>query len=97
MNQSHTPGPWDKDYDYGHEFIISTSDGATVCEVASDGELESDAVANARLISAAPELLDALKIMVAAFVATNHKHDAAEYNCVIAARNAISKATGGVA
>lgn len=51
-------------------------------------------VASARLIAAAPELLDALQTMVKAFHTYAPKLDGAEYNCVLSAKAAIAKATG---
>lgn len=62
----HTPGPWRKS-----GVIIKGANGEAVCFLSQrnddhrkpDGELE----ANARLIAAAPKLLEALEVIVAAF------------------------------
>lgn len=65
MTTSHTPGPWQhKHLDF---LQICDSDGvnrgcAPICRVAggANGESRAEARANARLIVAAPELLEAL-------------------------------------
>ncbi|MBN9410869.1 MAG: hypothetical protein J0H69_17125 [Burkholderiales bacterium] len=67
----HTPGPWmahqrsSAPIEYGH--YVTTIDGLTVCNVSYqlpvkiDGQaVEETRIANARLIAAAPELLEAL-------------------------------------
>lgn len=63
----HTPGPWTLD-DRGYKYIVSKSgngyitrdvcrlDGSTMAALAQE--------ANARLIAAAPELLEALELLV---------------------------------
>ncbi len=55
----HTPGPWKHDDIYG---LIVTQDGAEIaaCHAGRTGG-KSETVPNARLIAAAPELLEALK------------------------------------
>ncbi len=57
MSQSnHTPGPWNYD-----GVVINTPDGMPVhCKERSREELR----ANARLIAAAPDLLEALRVLV---------------------------------
>ena len=70
-NQGHTPGPWEAEYsDYGEE-IWYGGEGAGVwsikgpkeCYLAGMGDESADeqerAAANARLIAAAPDLLEA--------------------------------------
>ena len=65
MSEKHTPGPW-KVYDDGDMWIApSDGDAPIVCDICPHGEefvysLEDDA--NAHLIAAAPELLEALKV-----------------------------------
>lgn len=71
MTSKHTPGPWvvhdhpTDPYQYGHH--VTTADGLTVCSVTYQlpvstphGVEEATRVANAHLIAAAPELLEAL-------------------------------------
>lgn len=65
----HTPTPWAIDLDGNNEplrardnIVVSGSDGDVVCEV-MDGEERNDgqAMPNARLIAAAPDLLAACR------------------------------------
>ena len=75
-NSKHTPGPW---------LRLGRSIGVGAGEIATVWELEGKAIANARLIAAAPDLLDALVMML----------DAYEIPAVRdRARAAIAKATG---
>ncbi len=72
MTSKHTPGPWvvhdhpTDPYQYGHH--VTTADGLTVCSVTYQlpvstphGVEEATRVANAHLIAAAPEMLEALR------------------------------------
>jgi hypothetical protein len=60
--QMHTPGPWFTSQPHGTIYIEARLRGSTLQEVAACGptEAEGQREANARLIAAAPELLDAL-------------------------------------
>lgn len=93
MTTKHTPGPWAVRYDYVVQ-APSFDDGRLVpvaqpYGVNSDG---TDLFANARLISAAPELLDAAKNFVEWFKCGRiGDRPEAELD---AARAAIAKATG---
>lgn len=81
---THTPGPWRC---VGHR-QIATTQGAwlPICEVWSGGVGIEQADANERLIAAAPELLEALEIAVAAL--WPYSDEAKQ------ARATIAKATG---
>jgi hypothetical protein len=57
--QKHTPGPWRVDYAQG----IMTQDGDAIAYCCED--CSSTPSPNARLIAAAPDLLEALKAAVA--------------------------------
>jgi hypothetical protein len=91
---AHTPGPWRFSSD-GH--IVSASTGERVCTPHSTllGGKVSDQIKdlkrNARLIAAAPELLEALD-KIACFAPGNG--DVCEIIAKVA-RAAIAKATGG--
>lgn len=62
MHSKHTPGPWD--VDEGDKSTIYELDAANpIAEVFSDRSAEENE-ANARLIAAAPELLDALTALL---------------------------------
>lgn len=62
MSQSHTKGPWVID---GAEDGIFAKDDLKVCSMYRGGILQADGEqeANARLIAAAPDLLEALKAL----------------------------------
>lgn len=54
----HTPGPWTVNgFGGSFEVLCRTRDGVAV----SAGEIPKDGIANARLIAAAPDLLEAAK------------------------------------
>jgi hypothetical protein len=88
----HTPGPWfSPDRVHGTRYVEARIGGGMLQEVAACGPTEdpTQQAANARLISAAPELLDALKAFVHDIV-PNSNDDPLWVN----ARAAILKATG---
>ncbi|ANA73647.1 hypothetical protein [Pseudomonas aeruginosa] len=63
---SHTPGPWQISDDHGKRWIETLANDDTICEVhRRDRNVGRDKDeqfhANARLIAAAPELLEALQ------------------------------------
>jgi hypothetical protein len=87
----HTPGPWtieESNVGYGPCYYIEGGDGSYVIHGEGTAWSESDK-ANARLIAAAPELLEALK--VAADALGSEEGMAAAYRL---AREAIAKAEG---
>lgn len=56
----HTPGPWVVDPCW--DILGNTDDGnGMVCQITTDAVPRAEAEANARLIAAAPELLEALR------------------------------------
>lgn len=90
-----TPGPWEVE-DNGHFYDINAGRGTVgnVCSSASwyDNDMHRGpvAIANAQLIAAAPELLEALQNMVEAY-----QHEASIDNpALLSARAAIAKALG---
>ena len=60
MKAQHTPGPWKIEHDY-RPFVIHTPDHHVVSTISGTAATVPEAAANARLISAAPDLLAALK------------------------------------
>jgi hypothetical protein len=72
MNQTHTPGPWQIAPDF--PLHVLSEDGQTLARVRMSRLpanpqtyiSEREAIANARLIAAAPDLLEALAKMVCA-------------------------------
>ena len=95
----HTPGPWatdQKEHDEPHQNIRVQAGKRGICLVWMDDapvrDYNAEQRANARLIAAAPDLLEALKAML-----TNWEEDSA-YGSDAAdkARAAIAKAGGEV-
>lgn len=100
MGTKHTPGPWvANDQHSGSEIWRIESDGGVY---ANDGYIIAslfgpDAKANARLMAAAPELLDLVRDMVAEVVdyaTINNLGDPEKQHNVKWARALIAKATG---
>lgn len=58
--QGHTPGPWKTDINYESQRVLS-KDGFCVADCTFLGKRKQEALANARLIAKAPELLEACK------------------------------------
>jgi hypothetical protein len=97
MNTQHTPGPWKLCYD-GQ---IDGPDGRCICRFGWDSYkefTELNNAANARLIAAAPDLLEALKLAISAhgvMLMTDPPQEAwRNYGVEAKARAAIAKATG---
>jgi hypothetical protein len=107
---THTPGPWVADAIAENGdiriacvnlplVIASTHNGASIGEILNGLPPELQ-WANARLIAAAPELLDALRMFVAAeddWNARDGTFDDPLTDAYLAARAAIAKATGEAA
>lgn len=99
----HTPGPWSMIYENEHYFIDAPHMPLGKRDIARVSLGNRDAAElNARLIAAAPELLEALQELVAEF--DKQSEDAAkEPGCyglnetggIAYARTIIAKATGG--
>lgn len=65
----HTPGPWRIQGDHGKLWIETNANDDTIAEVHRRKEKGSvyscdEAMANARLIAAAPEMLEALELLL---------------------------------
>jgi hypothetical protein len=60
---AHTPGPWSIDWNVGRIDIFRSCVGTLIASIRRSGsaELDETAKANARLIAAAPDMLEALK------------------------------------
>lgn len=81
---SHTPGPWTQ-----HKLEVFTSN-RKVCSVSCGRDYAGD-IDNARLIAAAPDLLDALKEICE----WTERYTAPGHTITTVAKRAILKATGG--
>lgn len=86
MSTKHTPGPWKTECG---QVFNSTASGWVSEYVAKVNEVSKCSEANARLIAAAPELLEALEWAVKLM-----SGEAVPAGCEQAARAAISKAKG---
>lgn len=99
MNTQHTPGPWMifDDGDIGSA-SVRTPDTTVVRSGTVKGQTIGEAMSNARLIAAAPELLAALRAISAMDAITTVGSDSQVrdylYAAVNAARAAIAKAEG---
>ena len=93
---SHTPGPWDVE-PKGSRHFVDGADGLAVAYLGWAGVRErSEIEANARLIAAAPELLEALERISTAYDETlRHPIAAPLLQAIYGARAAIAKAKGG--
>jgi hypothetical protein len=100
---SHTPGPWKVIYDNGDYYV--RGDGATIADCtswsANTGQPNPprEVDANARLIAAAPEMLEALKALhdeTADYITRNHLGDAHHNRAMQLADAAIRKAEEGL-
>ena len=93
MSEQHTPGPWT--FDNEIEFICTDASlhGEWYGDwaVARVNIIRAEAKANARLIAAAPDLLEALRELLAACKDASFASD--PFDAVPNARAAIAKAT----
>ena len=98
----HTKGPWSIQasglYDISYKVTYYDTKEGFTCPIANIHILREDlyykkALANARLIAAAPDLLEAAKALTSGMYA-GHVPER-KYKQVVALRKAISKATGG--
>lgn len=100
-NAQHTPGPWETLTFSNHELQTDFAMVKIGGRVHMVGYSDEDK-ANARLIAAAPELLDALKLLLEhaegliaeEYPKSMHKEQMAQFDSY---RAAIAKATGGAA
>ncbi|MCD9005201.1 hypothetical protein LDO31_02930 [Luteimonas sp. XNQY3] len=97
---AHTPGPWQYvATEYPRGWLIEARDGTYTIAVVRDGSGSVANEANARLIAAAPELLEALILLEREMVASGNAK-AADYGwkpAIEKTRAAIAKATGDAA
>ena len=92
MTHTHTPGPWNLGKRAGNPAIYGKN-GAEIAEILS--VLTPEWRENARLISAAPEMLEVLEMLM--FQEPNRHEDICSYDraCWEYAHIAIAKARGG--
>lgn len=87
-----TPGPWAVLYNpMGVDYVVG--DDCTICSMPGwDADYEDEELANARLISAAPDLYEALKELIDMDVAYQRGQKVSD--AVDKARAALAKAEG---
>lgn len=88
MSAGHTPGPWETSHDGHGGIYVGDKNGRQVGFVS----LRSEQEANARLIAAAPELLEALRDLLADYDGSIEPGESA---LIDKARAAIAKVKGG--
>ena len=94
MEKKFTKGNWNVSDDTSECYLVKSDDGGLIAFV-YDGDIDDEAIhmdvvqANAKLIAAAPELLDAC-IKIAEYIETHNISDGEAY---FIAKNAIKKAT----
>lgn len=100
MSGAHTPGPWVYFYKHKydeHHVSLPLIGQSMRLGLFDDGCRSENAEANARLIAAAPELLEALKT-IEKFASINHVDEVSRRACFasirLEAQDAIAKATG---
>lgn len=89
MTSKHTPGPWNVEDETPFSLWVSCPDGKNPLH---QNRLNRDRLANARLMAASPDLLEALRIALEVMSSVD-----GENNCsrgINAAEYAIAKATG---
>ena len=94
MTAKHTPGPWAY-HNTPTPFIYVNAGGLPICQIytsTAHGQSMGEQFANARLIAAAPELLEALKAC-AAVCAGETTNKRGLISALEQARAAIAKAT----
>lgn len=101
MKSKHTPGPWHfhkKQSEFAFRIDAAGDDWqelATVYQVPPYTHLMEQGEANARLIAAAPELLEALTRMREMYQVLLEQTGGRDDSILFDARRAIAKATGG--
>ena len=86
----HTPGPWAHWYNDGSWHVGADSDAESLFSGRQENQLNGNCEPDARLIAAAPDLLEALEAMVFASVVHGFEAD----SVVPIARAAIARAKG---
>jgi hypothetical protein len=96
MMTKHTPGPWNcnRASAAGREIIVSEVSPVDVAVLSHRDKSQSEITANAYLIAAAPDLLNALQAIVKSLADQDDEGMIEHAQQMIDARSAIAKATG---
>lgn len=93
MSTQHTPGPWKFAHDR-NDLIVHDGDDVAYVDTLIPERPKAEQRANARLIAAAPELLEAARIALAESERANAHFGMDTSPATMALRAAIAKATG---
>ena len=88
MNTKHTKGPWtiDPSMELGLAVIQDNEDGEGIAELGPQRTIEN--IANAKLIAAAPDLLEACQLVERAYVGDGVNMSVAVDACLLAIKKA---------
>ena len=91
---NHTPGPWHKTASDAHGYVYADNGTciAPFCEHSAE-KMDVERSANARLIAAAPELLELAQAFLS-YLEDKSNSERRRLACIAGARAAIAKATG---
>lgn len=91
----HTPGPWHIGLRQpSSDKFIYGSNGGEVADCNMESNFPEENLANARLIAAAPELLEALRDALGSLIEARDEHDFNSACTIKIAQDAIAKAEG---
>lgn len=104
MNTPYTPGPWKLNFENSNEIVADFGGQDITVALAHGpagmwGEVQYEHAANARLIAAAPELLEACKFALQKCISLRESGDAGFYPEQpeeIMLKKVIAKAEGGI-
>lgn len=94
---THTPGPWFTSQPHQTIYIEARIGGGMLQEIGAIGPTEGgpfQQAANARLIAAAPELMEALKACLQCFYEMTGRKPAFVEDSIAMGKEALTKATG---
>lgn len=96
VKSTHTPGPWADEHDplgYSGERRVWSSNGRNIALIRPVGDPE-ETLANAHLIAAAPDLLEALDAIIGV---QELSHNAAGFTMVYCSRSNFARARAAIA
>jgi len=106
IKHTHTPGPWisdDVEPSDLYRYVLANSSSPAGFRVLAElylsdnwDDFRKEQEANARLMAASPDLLDALREIYHAFLDADGTHNDRQEAALLKASAAIFKATGGI-
>lgn len=96
MTTKHTPGPWSvAETRHKYDTVIRGTKGEPIAIALIAGYTKQEGAANTVLLAAAPDLLEALKVMVRDYAAAHASIGDLEMSpALLQAQRAIARATG---